>query len=229
MGDRIMEPGLAQTRYCNWNHPEIQRVASALASSGSDPMTTAVSTFHFVRDRIIFGFDRYRRRASDILMQGYGVCWNKALLLVALLRCNGIRANFGSIAVARTFIKPAIGAWYRLANHPFHHCVALVRLDGRWIIADAVLDRVSYEAFYQSRNVSWGIGWDGTQDVRLYREWVQEDVVHHPDIDAALDRRVGNLELPGIAARLGYWIVNRMVWKRAGTTPVAMARVGHFK
>ena len=67
----------------------------------------------------------------------------------------------------RTFIQPAIGAWHRLANDPFHHCMVHAYLNDRWTILDAVLDKGTYATFYRSAGVQWGIDWNGEDDVRL--------------------------------------------------------------
>ncbi len=128
-----MEQFLEKTYYCDHGHPSIQSAAANLKAGQSDLLAVAQRTFHFVRDQFPFGFDLYQRKASEILKQGYGVCWNKSLLLVALLRCNRIPAQFGSISVKSTFVKPAIRTWQLLANHPFHHCIAKAYLNERWI------------------------------------------------------------------------------------------------
>lgn len=44
-----------------------------------------------------------------------------------------IPAMFGSIAMKRTFVKPAIGAWSVLRNDSFHHCIVKGLVNGRWI------------------------------------------------------------------------------------------------
>lgn len=76
-----MEDHLQSTSYCDHHHPQIQATATELKADLDDPVAIAVSTFYFVKDRIRFGFDRYRRKASATLTKGYGACWNKSLLL----------------------------------------------------------------------------------------------------------------------------------------------------
>jgi transglutaminase-like putative cysteine protease len=211
-----MEDALQPTLYCDFGHPDIQAVAAALKADEDDPVAITCRTFTFVRDRFIFGYDLYRRKASETLHRGYGVCWNKSLLLVALLRCNGIPARFGSVPLKRSFVKPAIGAWHLLANNPYNHCIAYAYLNDHWIILDAVLDKKTYEALFLPLGVSWGIDWNGREDVRLYTESVVGPPVTHPDIDAAINGKVGNTELPKLLAISGNWHVNRQMWKRAG-------------
>jgi len=225
-----MEDALQQSFYCDHGHPDIQALAAVLKAGEDDPAAIAGRTFYCVRDRFVFGFDLYQRKASEILKRGYGVCWNKSLLLVALLRCNQIPARFGSIPLKRAFVKPAIGAWYRLANNPFNHCLVHAYLNGRWTILDAPLDRKTYESLFVPLGVEWGIDWNGKDDVRLYTESIVGPPVVHPDIDAALNAKVGNDELPKYLALIGNRHVNRRMWKRAGahaTVPIVPDTAGH--
>ncbi len=214
-----MEEALRETVYCDHGHQRLQAIAAGLRAGDADPFTIARKTFYFVRDRFPFGFDLYRRKASETLRRGYGVCWNKALLLVALLRSNQIPAQFGSVPVKRTFVEPAIGAWHRLANDPFNHCLVRAYVNQRWFILDAVLDQKTFAAFYQPRGVAWGIDWNGADDVRLYTEYVVGPPVFYPDLDVALKGKVGNYELPPPLAALGNWWVNKRMWGKNGNRP----------
>lgn len=211
-----MQEHLRPTYYCDHHHSRIQTAAAELTSGNEDPMAIAMRTFYYVRDGIRYGFDRYRRRASETLSRGYGVCWNKSLLLVTLLRCNRIPARLASIPVKRSFCKPTLGRWHRLANHPFHHCVVQALVNNRWTLLDPVLDKPTFNAFFLPAGVKWGIDFDGRQDVRLYTESILGPPVIHPDIDTTLEEKVGNRELPGYLATIGYRHVNRQIWKKAG-------------
>jgi transglutaminase-like putative cysteine protease len=175
-----MEDALRETFYCDHAHPDIRAVAAGLRAGEEDPAAIAERAFYYVRDSFPFGFDLYQRKASETLKRGYGVCWNKSLLLVALLRCSQIPARFGSIPLKRIFVKPAVGAWHRLANNPFNHCLVHAYLNHRWTILDAVLDKRTYEAFFLPLAVEWGIDWNGEDDVRLYTESVLGSPVMHP-------------------------------------------------
>ncbi|KUO77550.1 MAG: hypothetical protein APF81_27905 [Desulfosporosinus sp. BRH_c37] len=219
-----MENELKQTFYCDHGHPDIQAVARSLKAGETDPVAIAKLTFYYVRERFPFGFDLYQRKASETLKQGYGVCWNKSLLLVALLRCNQIPAQFGSIPVRRSFVKPAIGAWYWLANNPFYHCLVHAYLNHRWTIMDVTLDKRTYEAFFLPWGVEWGIDWNGVDDVHLYTESVVGPSVTHPDIDAAINKKMGNTELPKCLAAIGNSYMNRQMWKRAEASATAYAQ-----
>lgn len=214
-----MKDALQSSIYCDHHHPIIKAVADRLKSGNEDPAIVARRSFYFVRDKLSFGFDLYKRKASETLKRGFGACWNKSILLTALLRCNQIPARFGSIPVRRTFIKPAIGAWHWLANDPYNHCLVHAYFNDRWTILDAVLDNKTYETFYKPAQVEWGIDWNGEDDVRLYTESVIGPPVMYSDIDSILNKKVSNTELPGFMAVIGNRYVNRSLWRKVGCHP----------
>lgn len=211
-----MEDALQRTFYCDHDHLGIQEAAADLRAGEEDPVAITRRSFYFVRDRIRFGIDLYQRKASETLKRGYGACWNKSLLLVALLRCNQIPARFGSVPLRRDFIKPAIGAWHWLVNNPYNHCLVHVYLDGRWTVLDPVLDKGTYETSFLPLGVAWGIDWNGKDDVRLYTESVIGPTTMRLDIDAAINTKAGNTEMPQYFAIAGNWFINRTAWKRSG-------------
>lgn len=211
-----MEEALTETYYCDYNHKHVRELAETLSNGVDDETAVAKNIFDYVRDRIPYGFDLFRRRASDTLRRGYGVCWNKSLLTVALLRCNGIPARFGSIEVNRVFCKPTAGFVYLFTNHPYHHCVAHAYLDNQWVVLDTVLDKATYESCYRPLGVGWGIDWDGINDCRLYREHVIGTPKMHVNIDETIKNRVGNKEWPKVFAIMTNAFLNRQLWKKTG-------------
>lgn len=215
-----MKDALIASFYCDCSHPHIKAVAADLKRGSEDPVVVATRTFYFVRDKCLFGFDMFNRKASETLQRGYGACWNKSLLLIALLRCNQIPARLGSIALKRTFIKPVIGAWHWLANCPYNHCLVHAYLNDRWTILDVPLDKGTYDTFFRPAGAKWGIDWNGKDDVRLYTESVVGPAIVYSDIDNALKEKVGNLELPKFIASFGNRCVNRNLWKRVGRHPL---------
>lgn len=218
-----MKDALRVTYYCDHGHPDIQEIAAELKSEDKNLLTIARRTFYFVRDGFPFGFDLYQRKASETLKRGYGACWNKSLLLVALLRCNQIPVHFGSIPLKRDFVQPAIGGWHRLANSPYNHCLVHAFLNNRWTLLDVPLDKKTFNALFLPLGVSWGIDWNGKEDVHLYRESVVGSPQIHPDIDATLNQKVGNTELPKCLALIGNRFVNIRMWKRAGIDGIRLS------
>lgn len=211
-----MRKSLQPTYYCDYDHPDIQELSSNLNEGGTDQTSIAIRIFNYVRDNVSFGFDFFQVKASETLKCRYGACWNKSLLLIALLRSNQINAELGSIPLNRSFIKPAIGNWYWLANTPYNHCVVRAYINNRWTILDAVLDKQTYEAFYAPLGVDWGIDWDGKEDVCLYTESISGSTVIYQDIDEILNKKVGNKELQKPFSSIGNAIINRRIWKKTG-------------
>lgn len=214
----INPPELGSSHYCDVAHPSILERAQALAYEAESACQVADNTFRWVRDQIPFGFDLVKVKASETLLKGYGACFNKSLLLVALLRANGIPARFCSVPVSRWFMKPFIGRQCLLINHPFHHCLAQVSLGGQWSFAEPTLDRDTYESLYRPLGVKWGIDWRPDQPPNfLYAEHLMGEPQVHRDIDQAIGRNVGNTLLPPPLARAMCQRINRKAWAKIGT------------
>ena len=214
-----MNAALENTHFCDLDHPAIQRRAARLSEKASDPVETVKNTFYFVRDNIVTGYDLYQLKASQVLKNGYGICWGKSLLLTALLRCNNIPAHFGTIPVHREFIRPLIGSLYRLANSPYNHCVVHAFVNNRWTILDPVLDKKTFHTFFAPVPVPWDIDWNGKDDCRLYTEHVAGKPVIHKDIDQTVINRAGNSEPPAFLARMANRFMNKRIWTQTGVMP----------
>lgn len=210
------QEALTETRYCDCGHPAIRRLANELAQGCGDRREVVVWLFYHVREQVPFGFDLYCRKASEVLEQGYGVCWNKALLLTALLRSLEIPAHFGSVPVRREFIAPVAGDLHQTLNEPFYHCLVKVQIEGQWIVLDPVLDQRTYDTFFEPLGVPWGIDWNGVEDCRLYTESVLGPPVMHADIDAAIESNCGNMEMDEQQALMMYSQLNERIWHMAG-------------
>ena len=208
------------TSYCDLNHPAIQARAEKLAQEADDPYQLALGTFRWVRDQIPFGFDLIRVKASDTLQKGYGACFNKSLLMVALLRANKIPARFCSVPVSRWFMKPYAGLQCALINDPFHHCLVQLKLDGQWSFAEPTLDQKTYDALFRPLDVKWGNDWNKEQQDRLYLDHLRGEPKLHPDIDRIIGRNVGNALLPAPIARFFSNRVNQKAWSKIGINPL---------
>ena len=91
-----MQEYLSATSIIDWQHIEIQQLASKLAKSDSE--TTAKSCFKWVRDNIRHSSDYQLNpvtcQASAVLKHRTGYCYAKSHLLAALLRANSIPTGF---------------------------------------------------------------------------------------------------------------------------------------
>src|SRR5699024_4752910 len=88
--------GDRNSKYNDFDDPEVLATARRLASSGSE-QDTARRCFEFVRDEIRHSADDKLNpvtcKASDVLRHKTGYCYAKSHLLAALLRANGIPAG----------------------------------------------------------------------------------------------------------------------------------------
>ena len=89
---------LEESKYIDYNSPEVKALAQKIRMDSADELAFIESAYLFVRDQIHHSWDVQDKRvtvsASDVLREGIGICWAKAILLAALLRANGIPAGF---------------------------------------------------------------------------------------------------------------------------------------
>jgi len=208
-----MEDMLQETFFCDFNNSAIQKLAEELAGDERNPKKITQTVFKYVRDNIRFGFDIVQVKASDTLEKGYGSCWNKTILMVALLRYNKIPSRVAYNPVKREFMKPAMGDAYLTMSESINHCFAQVYLDDRWIVVDPTLDQKTYEKLFVPFNVSWGIDWNGTSDCQLYTENICGPVGLFEDIDIAFQSDVGNMMPPASQAGQFFDPPNNAMWK----------------
>jgi transglutaminase-like putative cysteine protease len=204
---------LQETTYCDFNHPDILALAKKLAEHGPDPEKITKATFKYVRDNIRFGCDLVQVKASETLAKGYGPCWSKALLLVALLRSNKIPSRMAFNLVKRDFMRPAMGEACETLHETEKHCFALVQLNEKWVAVDATLDTRTYQKFFIPHNVAWGIDWDGKEDMRLYTESIVGPIEFFEDIDAAIREDVGYVMPQTSEADAFFKPINQQMWQ----------------
>ena len=193
-------------------------MALSLSEADNDGMLFVRRAFDFVNEQIKFGGDLWQVKASETLMKSYGACYNKNLLLVALLRAKGIRAIMGANPMKHTFMKPAMGAAHVLVSNPFYHCFTTVFLDGKRFVADPTLDSGTYQAFFAPLQVDWNATWIEGEDMVLYTESVAGPAKEYRDIDRELRR---NLDSHFICKNEPAWLLkwwlkvgNARMWKK---------------
>ena len=201
------------TRFCDFEHPAVSSLARQLADGETDTRRIAEAVFKHVRDGIRFGIDIVQVKASETLTKGYGVCWNKSLLMIALLRSNGIPARLACNPVHREFMRPAMGEACSSIQEPLNHCFVQVQLEGRWISVDPVLDARTYQKLFVPHGVAWGIDWNGKDDMRLYTENIAGPAACFEDLDSAIERDVGNLMPPASEAEAVFGPLNQQMWR----------------
>jgi len=209
----MQQAHLQKSVYCDFDHPAVSSLAEDLANNEPDPVVVTQSIFKHIRDNIRFGLDLVQVKASETLAKGYGVCWNKSLLMVALLRSNKIPARMAYNPVKREFMRPAMGDVCQTLTETINHCFTQVQLNGKWIAADATLDTPTYSKLFLPNQVSWGIDWDGKRDMQLYTEHIAGPVVVIEDIDAAIEQNMGNVLPPPSEAEAFFGPANQQMWQ----------------
>ena len=139
---------LAKTELCDWEDPEILKLADELKAKSRSQKEYAVNAFYWVRDNIYYGGRTWK--ASEGLKQRKGNCWSKANLLEGLCRANEIPARFeiqiiGGDAIsdiAPHFASIDSKFISKIQRNAFKipHASASIYLDGEWIRADCTRD-----------------------------------------------------------------------------------------
>jgi transglutaminase-like putative cysteine protease len=209
----VKQENLQKSVYCDFDHPSIASLAKDLAKDKADPAGIVLAAFKHVRDNIRFGFDLVQVKASETLAKGYGVCWNKSLLLVAVLRSNKIPARMAYHPVKREFMRPAMGDACQALTETINHCFTQVHLNGEWVVVDATLDTSTYTTLFRPHQVPWGIDWDGKKDMQLYAEHIAGAVVMVEDLDAAIQQDMGNVLPPAAEADAFFGPANQQMWQ----------------
>lgn len=115
---------LAADEVVDIGDPSVAAAAARLRAGRADDRDFARAAFESVRDDVRHSWDardpRVTVSASDVLREGVGLCFGKAHLLTALLRCEGVPAGL---------------CYQRLTedgrHHQLHGLVA-VHLEGSW-------------------------------------------------------------------------------------------------
>ena len=134
---------LEETKYCNFNHPEIQKITSNITKNCKDDKEKSIALFYWVRDNIKYRFGNWGLSASEVLKQGHGMCTNKAVLLTTFLRASHIPAGFGILKVKgqEYFGLIAPKTLKDKVSKKSVHFYSYVNLDNKWIKIDPSVDR----------------------------------------------------------------------------------------
>jgi transglutaminase-like putative cysteine protease len=88
---------LGRSPWIDHDHPAIEARAAEHCARAHGEVEAAREAYRFVRDGIAHSMDVQERRvtasASEVLIQGHGICYAKSHLLAALLRAMGIPAG----------------------------------------------------------------------------------------------------------------------------------------
>ncbi|OLF19222.1 transglutaminase-like domain-containing protein [Actinophytocola xanthii] len=140
------ESTIAPTEFLDHESPQVRELVASTIGDEKNLTSRAVALFYAVRDGLryeVYGSDLSREgmRASAIIDRGYGFCIHKSLVYAAAVRAAGIpsRLVFGDVRnhLASPRLRELVGGdLFRF------HCLTEVQLDGRWIRATPVFNRM---------------------------------------------------------------------------------------
>lgn len=200
---------LQETYYCDFNNPILQNMSKNILKSKQD---VAIKLFEFVRDNYPLSVDIEKVKASETAQKGYGACWNKALLMIALLRNSLIPSRIVKIPLKREFLEPLIGDDVQFLNNPFHHFFVQILIDNKWLYADPSVDSKSYKVLYLPLNVEWNVTWDGKTDHVIHKDKILGPIEIIDEIDNSFNSGLGNNLTPESLIPL----MNKKYWGKTG-------------
>ena len=133
-----------ETFFFDFSHSEIKDTVRNLIKDANSVTEKAVKLFNFVRDEIKYSmyvpfFPERIYRASHVLKNRKGFCIQKAVLLVAMLRCAGIPAVLGFADILNHSVPKE--AFDFLGTRVFsYHGFALVKTESGWVKATPTFD-----------------------------------------------------------------------------------------
>jgi len=87
------EPYLRPTPQCDCHAPEIVAVADELRRGAASDWEYAEAVYNFTTHSVVHAMEGAPRGVVDTLRSGYGLCYDKVLLFMALARAGGLQAR----------------------------------------------------------------------------------------------------------------------------------------
>ncbi|MCM8784812.1 MAG: transglutaminase family protein [Candidatus Omnitrophica bacterium] len=178
---------LLPTKICDVDNIDIRMKSYILTKNSSSEKEKVINIFNFVRDEIKYRFDYSYTKASETMKKGYGNCFNKSNLQIALLRSCGIYSGYKVYLIKKDVFSPIVPKEiYEMINQPTIHVSCAVYLDERWIEIDSTIDFELYNHIY--RNIAnWKyVEWDGESEISIPQEYIVENQGIYSNIDLYL-------------------------------------------
>lgn len=150
--DPAVDPAyLAATSFIDSDNDAVRALAREAAAGETDPRARAIRLYYAVRDRFLY--DPYAiemslpgMRASGVIARGRGFCVNKALLLCAVARAEGIPARLGLADVKNHLATERL---LKLMGTDifYYHGYAELFLNGKWVKATPAFNLELCEKF----------------------------------------------------------------------------------
>jgi transglutaminase-like putative cysteine protease len=165
-----MSKYLKCTEVVDCDSATIRKKARELTKGLKIDREKAIALFYFVRDTIKYNpydsADRYEYSiASATLKRGFGLCFQKAAVLIAMCRAVGIPARFGFADIKNHLMSERFQQMMCGSNILVYHGFAEIYLDGKWVIATPAFDLATC-----TENGYIPVEFDGVTDARLHRQ-----------------------------------------------------------
>jgi transglutaminase-like putative cysteine protease len=140
-GEELL-PFLNETKYCNFNNPEIKKITQEITEFCTSEKEKIIALFNWVKENIKFEFSYWGIDAVQTLKKGSGMCTNKSNLLIAFLRALKIPAGYGILKVKTDEFYGSLMCPFfkKLVSPQSVHIYAGVFLEGKWMRCDPSVD-----------------------------------------------------------------------------------------
>lgn len=142
---------LAATPFIDSDHAAVRALAREATGDETDPKAKAIRLYYAVRDRFLY--DPYSvevshegMRASGVIERGKGFCVNKAILLAAVARAEGIPSRLGLADVKNHLATERLRAQMGTDVFYYHGYTELF-IDGKWVKATPAFNLALCEKF----------------------------------------------------------------------------------
>jgi hypothetical protein len=187
---------LQETKYCDFNNKKTKDLASGLTKASLSDKEKAVVLFNWVRDNILYRLGSWQKKASETLKEKEGTCTNKANLLIALLRANGIPAGYGIMKVdgQKYFGAIASPALTKFVGKISTHIYALAYLDGKWIKCDPSNDKELCASTSYFNPTTKLVIWNGRNDaiIDFNKNYIFKETYPVANADSYIGKKAKN-------------------------------------
>ena len=125
----------------DFNDPTIRALIEGKGWEALAIKERLLSIYNYVRDEIKFGYNKADDiPASQVLLDGYGQCNTKSILLMALLRALDIPCRIHGFTIDKALQKGAMTSFvYGLSPASILHSWVEVLYQGRWLDLEGVI------------------------------------------------------------------------------------------
>lgn len=178
---------ISPTKVCDIENVDLKMRSEILTKNTNTLEEKAINIFNFVREQVKYGFDYPYTKASETLKKGYGNCFNKSNLQIALLRSCGIYAGYRVYLIKKEVFLPIVPKdIYEKISQPTVHVSCAVYIEKKWVESDSTIDFELYNHIYRNMENWKYVEWDGENDISIPAEYIVENQGIYSNIDLYL-------------------------------------------